>query len=106
MRIMLKSKIHGIKVTDVNANYHGSITIDAKLLRRADILEYEQVHVLDITNGARFETYIIKGGKDECCVNGAAAKLVEFGDTLIILAYGIYDSVARYHKPKIVTMEL
>ena len=91
MRIMLKSKIHGIKVTDVNPHYDGSITIDSNLLQRTEIFEYEQVHVLDVTNGKRFVTYAIAGGKDECCVNGAAARLVEFGDELIILAYGIYD---------------
>ena len=104
MRIMLKSKIHGIKVTDVNAEYHGSISIDAKLLKKVDIMEYEQVHVLDVTNGARFETYAIKGAKGECCVNGAAARLVNFDDVLIVLAYGLYDSVARYHKPKILEL--
>lgn len=102
MRILLKSKIYSVKVTDVNLEYEGSIAIDAKLLKRADILEYEQVHVLDVTNGVRFVTYAIKGDEDEICVNGAAAKLVKFGDNLIIIAFGIYDSISDYIKPKIV----
>ena len=103
MRIMLKSKIHGIKVTDVNPNYCGSITIDSKLIDETNILEYEQVHVLDVTNGKRFITYAMKGNKDEVCVNGAAAKLVEFDDTLIILSYGIYNDLwPVYRKPKII----
>lgn len=101
---MLKSKIHGVKVTDINPNYQGSIAIDADLLARANILEYEQVHVLDITNGTRFVTYAIKGNKDEVCVNGAAAKLVKFDDTLIILAYGIYVIESQGTIPKIITV--
>ncbi len=107
MRTMLKSKIHGIKVTDVNPNYHGSISIDAELLKAVDILEYEQVHVLDKTNGARFITYAIKGEKGDCCVNGAASKLVNFDDELIILAYSIYvidANEAKDYKPRILEL--
>ncbi len=103
MRIMLKSKIHGIKVTKVAPDYMGSITIDDKLLVDANILEYEQVHVLDRTNGNRFITYAIGGNPGECCVNGAASKLVKKGDSLIILAYSILTDGSAYElKPKIV----
>ena len=92
-RIMMKSKIHRATVTDADLNYVGSITIDAELMRAADLREYEQVHVLDIDNGARFETYVIEGspGSREICVNGAAARLVQRGDKVIIVGYGVYD---------------
>ena len=89
---VLKSKIDGAVVTDANINYEGSITIDDELLTRAFIRPGEQVHVLDVTNGKRFVTYTISGSKNEICVNGAAAKLVEVGDKLIIIAYGIIDA--------------
>src|SRR3989304_10635276 len=84
---MLKSKIHRAHITDANIDYEGSITIDKELMQEADILPYEQVHVLDINNGARFITYAIEGGKGEICINGAAARLVTKGDTIIILSY-------------------
>jgi aspartate 1-decarboxylase len=89
MRNMLKSKIHRAHVTDANINYEGSITIDKKLLREADILPYEQVHVLNVNNGARFTTYAIEGeeGKGDICLNGAAARLAVKGDIVIILTY-------------------
>jgi aspartate 1-decarboxylase len=89
MRMMLKSKIHRATVTDADINYEGSITIDSRLMKEADILPYEQVHVLDINNGARFTTYAIEGREDsgEICVNGAAARLAVKGDTVIILTY-------------------
>lgn len=106
MRIMLKSKIHHIKVTNVAPNYEGSIAIDGGLLSRADILEYEQVHVLDLTNGNRFITYAIEGDKDECSVNGAAARLVNVGDVLIIMAFSILNDGASYElKPRIVVCD-
>ena len=73
MRIMMKSKIHRAKVTEADIDYEGSITIDRTLMEAADILPYEKVHVLDVTNGARLETYAIEGGPGEICLNGAAA---------------------------------
>ena len=92
-RTMLKSKIHRCSITGSDLNYVGSITIDADLLEAADILEHELVHVLDVDNGARFETYTIAGqrGSGEIKVNGAAARLVHTGDTVIVISYGSYD---------------
>jgi aspartate 1-decarboxylase len=93
-RLMCKSKIHRATVTNANLNYQGSVTIDSTLLDAADILEYEQVHVVNIANGARFETYAIRGepGSGDIVLNGAAARLVQPGDTVIILSYGSYDA--------------
>jgi len=105
MRTMLKCKIHRATVTEGNINYEGSITIDKKLLREADILPYEQVQVLNINNGARFSTYAIEGeeGKGDICLNGAAARLAVKGDLVIILTYtDMSDEEARDYKPKIV----
>ena len=90
-RVMLKSKIHRATVTDCDLHYVGSITIDPDLLEAADILEHEQVHVLDIDNGARFETYAIVGGPGEVCLNGAAARLVHRGDKVIVITYADYE---------------
>ena len=89
MRIMLKSKIHRARVTNCNIDYEGSITIDEKLMTEADILPYEQVQVLNINNGARFNTYAIAGDNEsgEICLNGAAARLAIKGDIIIILSY-------------------
>ena len=91
-RRMMKSKIHRATVTDANLDYVGSISLDPHLMELADILEYEQVTVLDIDNGARFETYAIKGGEGEVCLNGAAARLVHRGDKVIVLTYADYES--------------
>jgi aspartate 1-decarboxylase len=93
-RVMLKSKIHRATITDSDLHYVGSITIDADLLEAADILEHEQVHVVDVDNGARFETYTIAGerGSGEIKINGAAARLVHRGDTIIIISYAQYDA--------------
>jgi aspartate 1-decarboxylase len=105
MRTMLKSKIHRARITDANLNYEGSITIDETLMEVADILPYEQVHVLDIDNGARFLTYVITGGRGsgEICINGAAARLVSVGDKVIILSYStVTEEEARHSKPKLV----
>jgi aspartate 1-decarboxylase len=90
---MLKSKIHRVTITDSDLHYVGSITIDPDLLEAADILEHEQVQVLDIDNGARFETYTIAGrrGSGEIKVNGAAARLVHTGDTAIVVSYADYE---------------
>src|SRR5437763_15382167 len=92
-RVMLKSKVHRATVTDCDLHYVGSITIDPDLLEQADILEHEQVHVVDVDNGARFETYTIAGerGSGEVKVNGAAARLVHRGDTIIVVSYASYD---------------
>ena len=89
MRTMLKSKIHRATVTEANIQYEGSITIDKGLMEAADILPYEQVHVLDIDNGSRLETYAIEGerGAGVICINGAAARLVSAGDKVIIISY-------------------
>ena len=90
---MLKSKIHRATVTGSDLHYVGSITIDPDLLEAADILEHEQVHVVDVDNGARFETYTIAGerGSGTVQVNGAAARLVHRGDTVIVISYAQYD---------------
>jgi aspartate 1-decarboxylase len=92
-RTMLKSKIHRATVTDCDLHYVGSITVDPDLLEAADILEFEQVAVVDVDNGARFETYTIAGerGSGEIKVNGAAARLVHRGDTVIVISYASYD---------------
>ena len=100
MRTMLKSKLHRTKVTDVNVEYEGSITIDRELMVAADILPHEMVHVLDVNNGERFQTYAISGDKGEICINGAAARLVSPGDIVIILSYvSLSDSEARVCQP-------
>jgi aspartate 1-decarboxylase len=102
---MLKSKIHRGTVTGSDLHYVGSITIDHDLLDAADIREHEQVHVVDVDNGARFETYTISGerGSGEICVNGAAARLVHTGDTIIVISYADYeeDELESY-KPRVV----
>ncbi len=107
-RVMLKSKIHRATVTDCDLHYVGSITIDPDLLEAADILEHEQVHVVDVDNGARFETYTIPGerGSGDMRVNGAAARLVHRGDTIIVISYGSYDEadLERY-EPRVVHVQ-
>jgi aspartate 1-decarboxylase len=105
---MLKSKIHRGTVTGSDLHYVGSITIDQDLLDAADIREHEQVHVVDVDNGARFETYTIAGerGTGDMRVNGAAARLVHRGDTIIVISYGQYDEadLERY-EPRVVHVE-
>src|SRR5215203_4256214 len=91
-RIMMKSKIHRATITGADLNYIGSITLDTELMRLADIQEHEQVHVLDIDNGARFETYAIPGGPGDVCLNGAAARLVQPGDRIIVITYADYEN--------------
>ncbi len=92
-RSMMKSKIHRATVTEANLNYVGSITVDRDLMEAADLLEYEQVAVVNINNGARFETYTIAGdpGSGVMCLNGAAARLAQPGDKIIVISYGSYD---------------
>ena len=93
LRSMFKSKIHRATVTDANLNYVGSITIDSELIAAADLMEYEQVAVVNVNNGARFETYVIAGeaGSGEICLNGAAARLAHKGDKVIIISYAQYN---------------
>jgi aspartate 1-decarboxylase len=91
MRILCKSKIHRATVSEANLNYEGSLTLDPLLMEAAGLVPFEQVHVLNLNNGARFETYLIEGerGSGTVCVNGAAARLVQVGDPVIILAYAL-----------------
>lgn len=108
MRWMLASKIHRATVTEADLDYIGSITIDRDLMDAAGLVEWEGVHVLDITNGNRLETYVIEGarGSGEICINGAAAHLVNPGDLVIILAYsGVDESKISDHSPKVVHVD-
>ena len=108
MRVMLKSKIHRARVTQVDIDYEGSITIDRKLMEEADILPYEQVQVLNINNSARFATYAIEGEKEsgEICLNGAAARLAIKGDIIIILSYcHVEDDEATNFSPNLVYVD-
>ena len=107
-RTMLKSKIHRATVTDCDLHYVGSITIDPDLLEAADIYEHEQVAIVDVDNGQRFETYTIAGerGSGEMKVNGAAARLVHRGDTIIVISYAQYDKAEMEHyEPVVVHVE-
>lgn len=92
-RRMLKSKIHGVSITDSDVNYEGSITIDLDLMEAADLIEYEEVLVWDITNGARLATYVIPGerGSGKVAINGAAAHVVKRGDKVIVGSFASYD---------------
>ena len=108
LRVMCKSKIHRATVTDANINYVGSITLDSSLMSAADILPYEKVQVVDVTNGSRLETYAIPGeaGSGEVCINGAAARLIHPGDLVIIMSYGLYtDEELQDYKPKVVFVD-
>jgi len=105
---MLKSKIHRATVTACDLHYVGSITLDADLMSSADLLPGELVHVLDVDNGSRFETYVIEGapGSGEVCLNGAAARLVHQGDRVIVVSYGVYDEVeVESHEPRVVHVD-
>ncbi len=105
---ILKSKIHRATVTEANLNYIGSITIDEALMNAAGIMENERVHIVNNNNGARFSTYVIKGEKNSgvVCLNGAAARLVQPGDVVIIMAYAMMDEKeALEFKPKVVFPE-
>lgn len=108
MRTMLKSKIHRATVSEANVDYEGSITIDRELMEAADILTYEQVHVLDVDNGARLETYVIEGerGSGVVCINGAAARLIQEGDKVIIISYqAVSEADAAHITPKVVFVD-
>jgi len=105
---VMRAKIHRAKITEADLHYVGSITIDKELLEKSGIKPFEKVAVLDINNGARFETYVIEGksGTGEICINGAAARLVHKGDLVIIIAYGYIDlKEADNHKPTVVHVD-
>lgn len=105
LRTLMKSKLHRATVTEANLAYMGSLTLDPALMEAADLSPHEQVQVVDCDNGARFETYVIEGerGSGELCVNGAAARLVATGDTVIVISYGVYDEAeAKVHEPTVV----
>jgi aspartate 1-decarboxylase len=107
-RVMLQGKVHRATVTDADINYEGSLTLDAELMEAAGMLPYEQVHVLDIDNGARLVTYLITGqrGSGQVCINGAAARLVAPGDKVIIVSYAeMEEAEARAHQPKVVLVD-
>lgn len=106
-RTMMKSKLHRARVTQADLNYVGSITIDESLMKEVDILPNEKVQIVNNNNGARFETYVIPGekGSGVMCVNGAAARLVEEGDIIIVIAYAmVSDSDLKEFRPKIAIM--
>jgi aspartate 1-decarboxylase len=103
---MMKSKIHRATVTAANLHYVGSVSIDSRLMKSADILPYEQVAVLDIDNGARFETYAIEGAAGEICLNGAAARLVAPGDRVILITYADYSTEELHtYVPRVVHVD-
>lgn len=107
-RTMLKSKIHRATVTQADLHYVGSVTVDADLMDAADLLEGEQVAIVDVTNGARLETYVITGerGSGVIGINGAAAHLVQPGDLVILIAYGVMDEMeARSYRPKVIFVD-
>lgn len=107
-RTMMKSKLHRATVTEANLNYVGSITIDEDLMDAADLLENEKVQIVNNNNGARLETYVIKGarGSGVICLNGAAARLVQPGDNVIIISYSLMtEEQSRSYKPTIVVLD-
>lgn len=107
-RFMMKSKLHRATVTETNVDYEGSLTIDADLLEAADMLPFEQIHVWDVTNGARLITYTLPGprGSRVFCVNGAGAHLINTGDVIIIATYAeLEDAEARLHQPRVVFLD-
>ena len=104
LRELMKSKIHRATVTDAHLDYVGSLTVDARLMEAVDLLPGEKVHVVNVNTGARFETYVIEGkrGSGVVCANGAAARLVQKGDLVIVIAYGFFNEAeAKAHRPKI-----
>ncbi|MBI4228851.1 MAG: aspartate 1-decarboxylase, partial [Deltaproteobacteria bacterium] len=108
-RILLKSKIHRVTVTEADVEYEGSITIDKNLMEAADLNPYERVDIFNVTNGHRFFTYAIEGkrGSNVICVNGAAAHLASKGDSLIIASFATYDDEeCKNHKPRLVYVDL
>ncbi|WP_067930594.1 aspartate 1-decarboxylase [Alicyclobacillus kakegawensis] len=107
-RTMMKSKIHRATITEANLNYVGSITIDRQLAEQADLLENERVQVVNINNGARLETYVIYGQEGSGCIelNGAAARLGQKGDLVIIISYGVYsEEEIKAHQPTVILVD-
>ena len=107
-RILLKSKIHRATVTEAQLHYEGSVTIDSELMAAADIVEFEQVQIYDVTSGSRLTTYAIAGTPDSgvICINGAAAHLVQPGDVVIIASYAEYDAAeVDRHAPKLIKVD-
>ena len=106
MRSLLKSKIHGATVTATRVDYVGSITIDRKLIEACGLSLYEKVLVSNVTNGNRFETYVIEGADGVVELNGAAAKLASVGDKVIVMAFGLFDErEVGKHKPRIAVVD-
>jgi len=106
MRTMLRAKLHRLTVTATDINYEGSITLDKKLTRKADILSGEKVQVVNLNNGERFETYVIEGGDGVVCLNGAAARLAVPGDRIIVIAYALAEEdETKKLKPKIILVD-
>ncbi len=108
LRSILKSKIHQATVTEANLRYEGSITIDEELMKAADLIPGEKVHLLNLNNGSRIETYAVPGlpGSGTICLNGAAARWAQVGDQVIILSYGLMEEEeARTFQPKIVFVD-
>lgn len=104
-RTLMKSKIHRVAVTQTDINYNGSITIDRRLCAKADLLENEKVDIYNVNTGARFSTYVLFGDNGVIGVNGAAARLVQKGDLLIIVSYALYDAEeCKGHRPTVVCM--
>jgi len=107
-RVMLKSKIHRATITEANLAYEGSLTIDVNLMRAADILPYEEVHIYNVSNGERFQTYAMEGaaGSGVICLNGAAARKGAPGDLIIINTYASYlPEDLNHHTPKIILVD-
>lgn len=108
LRHYCKSKLHHARVTQADLHYEGSLTVDEELLEAADIAPYEKVHVVNVNNGARFETYTIVGkrGSRVICLNGAAARLGHVGDQIIIITYAMLDEKeAKDHKPRVIILD-
>ena len=108
LRVMLKSKIHRATITEADLSYEGSVTIDANLMQAANILPYEMVHIFNISNGERFQTYAIDGaaGSGVMCLNGAAARKGTPGDLIIIATFATYDdAVLDEHHPEIILVD-
>lgn len=108
-RKMFKSKVHRASVTQAELYYEGSLTLDTELMRAADLYQFEHVHIVNVNNGERFETYLIDGpaGSGVVCLNGAAARKAAVGDEIIIISYGEYEDSEelRYHKPIVVKVD-
>ncbi len=107
-RTLMKSKLHRATVTGANLNYVGSITIDPDLMELADLMPNERVQIVNNNNGARLETYVISGerGSGDMCLNGAAARLVQPGDKIIVISYGMYDRAEQLtHEPTVVILD-